>query len=593
MNQERVKVFLFLLSIYVSEAKIVTICENESAKSATCNSGKLAINGANFGRKNSDVCSGNKQTWFTTCKNDIKGVVQAKCQGKNTCELRYTDLLKSFKDECPFVTNKYFEIDYSCNAAIPITTNDSPKPIYSKEKKIEICDFDLKKMTCGDRQKISVKSAFWGSDAENPCRSYWNKNLPNNRVCSKEKIFEDLQSFCNGKQSCAIFAHSWWIGEPCKDISKYFKATYDCTGLPPLFKKTLKEPLTTLLMCTGGTFPHIVNATYGSEDSKCTTDAAPVVRYKCRNTPVCPVFADAGYYGDPCPRGTIKYLSIFYYCGEKEEVKPTVFIPPVPTAAPVTPKQATCGKSTAMQSRVLGGTDAKRGAWPWQVAVYTSSNTFVCGGSVINPLWLVTAAHCFEDDKQYYFVIGDTDRSKIEGSEFKFTPARIIKHPQYGSSNTRKNDNDIALVKLTKPILFGTYIAPVCLPKQDVEVNAGTKCFVTGWGQTSFVKPAAIKLQQVQMTTVTADSCKQKLATAPGTRSNEITPEMLCADGNYNETACHGDSGGPFVCETGGSWVLQGIVSFGSTRCAVQDMYLVLTKVSKFISWINSAIKTY
>lgn len=63
-----------------------------------------------------------------------------------------------------------------------------------------------------------------------------------------------------------------------------------------------------------------------------------------------------------------------------------------------------------MQSRVLGGTDAKRGAWPWQVAVYTSSNTFVCGGSVINPLWLVTAAHCFEDDKQYYFVIGDTDR---------------------------------------------------------------------------------------------------------------------------------------------------------------------------------------
>ena len=76
-----------------------------------------------------------------------------------------------------------------------------------------------------------------------------------------------------------------------------------------------------------------------------------------------------------------------------------------------------CGRPTALQPKIINGKSATRGAWPWQVAIYSISTdatgTFVCGGSLINPLWFVSAAHCFNKNpnaKDYFVVLGDYDR---------------------------------------------------------------------------------------------------------------------------------------------------------------------------------------
>ena len=81
-----------------------------------------------------------------------------------------------------------------------------------------------------------------------------------------------------------------------------------------------------------------------------------------------------------------------------------------------------CGVSQVAQSRIVGGSSATRGAWPWQVALYRR-NVFTCGGSLINPEWIVTAAHCVESINNgdsigdYEVILGDYDRYALQFPE--------------------------------------------------------------------------------------------------------------------------------------------------------------------------------
>ena len=73
------------------------------------------------------------------------------------------------------------------------------------------------------------------------------------------------------------------------------------------------------------------------------------------------------------------------------------------------------------------------------------------------------------------FRLGEHDRNRREGSEEDIKVERIITHPSW---NRRTMNNDIALMKLSKPAKMGKYVLPVCLPSGDVTV--GTECYITG-----------------------------------------------------------------------------------------------------------------
>ena len=104
-----------------------------------------------------------------------------------------------------------------------------------------------------------------------------------------------------------------------------------------------------------------------------------------------------------------------------------------PPQPPATVNAPNCGITKVAQSRVIAGTNATKGAWPWQVGLHTAYGTFFCGGSLIAPNWIVTAAHCLEGFKasQLRVRAGDLDREVNEGTEQEREVEKIIMHPKY------------------------------------------------------------------------------------------------------------------------------------------------------------------
>jgi len=236
--------------------------------------------------------------------------------------------------------------------------------------------------------------------------------------------------------------------------------------------------------------------------------------------------------------------------------------------------------SRFMVERIINGTTAGSN-WPFIVRLKVDK-MFLCGGAILNEQWIVTAAHCLFNMNHVFVTIGDRSKLFHEEDEVQVFPEHFFVHPHFDKTSMV---NDVALIKLPKPIPFTDKIQPVCLAK--TVPAPGTSCFVAGWGATSQGGFSSDKLLEAKVETIPDHQCSSSQSYGKWYQKET----MLCA-GKFDEggtDSCQGDSGGPLICVEGNVPVLQGLVSWG-VGCAQPNKPGVYNRIASSRLWIEKSV---
>nr|XP_056719553.1 serine protease 55-like [Euleptes europaea] len=234
--------------------------------------------------------------------------------------------------------------------------------------------------------------------------------------------------------------------------------------------------------------------------------------------------------------------------------------------------------------RIVGGTKAFPGEWPWVVSIQTTSYHF-CGGSIVHPWWVLSAAHCFQDATRTSGIKVAAGSNFLGQHNVTRWVRRIFTHPLY---HPKTFDNDLALLLLQEPIPYSIYHSAVCLPDNTIvpDDDMWENCIVAGWGLTKAgSNKASYALLKVQVGMVNWLLCRRWLPS--------LTRNMICAGFEAGgKDACQGDSGGPLMCHPPGSgtppvWYEVGVVSWGR-GCGQARSPGVYARVSNFRAWLEA-----
>lgn len=261
-----------------------------------------------------------------------------------------------------------------------------------------------------------------------------------------------------------------------------------------------------------------------------------------------------------------------------------------------------CGVRPAV-APIVGGVDSGPNSWPWAVAIFQKSardptrKSFICGGSIINDEYVLSASHCIiradgRGRAEDFFV-------KVGGHDIRttgdFYPVSAV-YPHENYRNWRRY-NDISLFKLAKKLDFSDpKVRPVCLPTSDVANFNLTDhtAKVIGWGTTSFGGPVARNLMEADVKVTTNQECDQAYSSIDGSTiayPQGITENFICAGVREGgRDSCQGDSGGPLLWRQGDTWYQLGVVSFGY-KCAEPGFPGVYTRTANFLKWIGSHVE--